>query len=63
MNEIKKSVANIKYLKDSGFFIFTDICFEINIRKEVPLISFKSKLTKIFFIGTVYHIDKGGCQA
>ena len=40
------------YLRDSGFFIFIDICFEIDIRKEVPLTSFKSKLNKIFFIRT-----------
>ena len=56
-------VANIEYLRDSGFFIFIDICFEIDTGKEVPLISFKSKLNRIFYIRTkVYHIDKGGCQ-
>ena len=41
-------------LRGSGFFIFIDICFEIDIGKEVPLISFKSKLNRNFFITTKF---------
>ena len=55
-------VANI-YLRDSGFFIFIDICFENDIRIEGPFISFRTKLNKIFLIKTKFtNIDKGGCK-
>ena len=40
----------------NGFFIFIDICFEIDIGKEVPLKNF-------LYHNKVYQIDKGGCQA
>ena len=35
-------------MRDSRFFIFIDICFEIDSRKEVPLTSFESKLNRIY---------------
>ena len=53
--KMKQLVANI-YLRESGFFIFIDICYEIDIRKEGPLIILKSKLSKIFFIKTKFNI-------
>ena len=54
MKNIKKLVAYVYYLRDSGFFIFIYICFEIDIGKEVPLISSDSKLNRIFFIRTKF---------
>ena len=41
-------------MRGSGFFTFIDICFETDIGKEVTLISFKSKLDRIFFITTKF---------
>ena len=42
------------YLRGFGFFIFIDICFEIDIGKEVPLISLKSKFNRNLFITTKF---------
>ena len=53
---MKQLVANVYYLRELGFFIFIDICYEIDIRKERPLIILKSKLSKIFFIKTKFNI-------
>ena len=55
---MKKLVSNMLYPRDSGFFTFIDIYFEIDIRKKVPHISFKRKLNR----NKVFHIDKGGCR-
>ena len=51
---MKQLVANI-YLRESGSFIFIDICYEIDIRKEEPPIIL-SKLSNIFFIKTKFNI-------
>ena len=51
------------YLRDSGFLIFIVVCFEIDNKKEGPLISLRTELNTIFFIKTKFtYIDEGGCQ-